>query len=637
MDPTAILRHDTVRPAMPSVLLALEHADSDDYFQQLLSIDSALQALDTPRDTLTLELQAVHKRRGRFATEYMVAERPLVELKGLIQMLETLQTAARKGFNSRARSLRKVKVGIMDLPNELLHIIFGHLKRRLDDPNFSFDLVDVDPDADAMAIQNVRLTCRRFRDNSSHLLVRQFDISPTQSSLEHLEEVARHPEIWRGERVLKIDLRYYSAAMAGDLQAFSAMCYEKLRNKIDSYEAKIKYSDDESSDKDKPPREVEEAVAQLRRILLSWEPFADGNPTRKRTRRHGAAALALRRGHERYRELFQQQQEILRGGHFARVVAEAAASSRSEVWLSMTDTGRHPDDDGPHMQHVGYSDLEELADPDFLVQSCLIQPHAWWHAKGRDAGEVPQSLLHELPLAMSAAKACLAGVAANITRPFRLGLNMSQDQLSGLSEVAEGLEAFTFRMFEGIHPAHGPRPSPEEMSALYAYIRASIGPQCVPNLWLDLSTMEFIVDELGVAYVATGRLSIEPLLCSPSWHRLRYARLEDLEMDLQDLTRFMGMLESKVRFDLREIYLSSGTWAAALDYLRSKAASGSQLLPPEGPDCRIRLTDAEYFDIFVKQDPIEGVTKATQYITSVEGVENPCPRIDEAIESSPEP
>lgn len=638
IDPTAILKHDAVRPALPSVLLALEHADSDDYFQQLLSIDSTLQALDVPKNTMILKLQAVFDRVGRFADEYAAAERPLVELNRLIEILQELQTAARKGFNSRARSLRKVRVGIMDLPNDLLSMIFDHLKRRLDDPNFAFDLLPVDSGADAMAIQNVRLTCRRFHGLSSHLLVRQLDISPTVSSLEHLLEVTSHPGIWRGERVLKIDLRYYSAAMAGDLQAFSAMCYDKLLTKIDSHEGRVEYPESGSRDGyASPDDEAEDVFAQLRRILVSWEPFREGRPIEKEKKaaRLSAAARALRRGHERYRELFQQQQEILRGGRFARIVAEVAARSQSRVWLSMSDNGRHPGDEGPDLpeeEEVQYSDLEEFAaDPDFLVQSDLTRPHAWWHAKGAEAGEIPQSLLYELPLAMRASKTRLAGVAVSISQPCKLGLNFSQHQLSGLSKVAEGLEAFTFRMEEAT--AQEAQLSVEEMNSLYAYLRAAMGPQSVPSLWLELPATDYFDGELD--YEPSGQFSIEPLLCSPGWHRLKFARLNHFKMDLQDLRTLMGMLESKVRFSFGGIYLSSGTWAAALDCLRSKAAWGSELRGPEGPECGL-MTASEYCDSFVDDERENAVSKATQYITSVEGVENPCRRRDEANGANPE-
>lgn len=50
--------HDALRPAMPSVQLALEHVKSDDYFQQLLSIDSALQAFRNVQADLAAQAQS---------------------------------------------------------------------------------------------------------------------------------------------------------------------------------------------------------------------------------------------------------------------------------------------------------------------------------------------------------------------------------------------------------------------------------------------------------------------------------------------------------------------------------------------------------------------------------------------------
>lgn len=62
------------------------------------------------------------------------------------------------------------------------------------------------------------------------------------------------------------------------------------------------------------------------------------------------------------------------------------------------------------------SDFDMFADSDVLAQSSLIQTQIWWRAEGDEAGEIPQSLLYELPLAMRTARARLAGVAVNIRR-----------------------------------------------------------------------------------------------------------------------------------------------------------------------------------------------------------------------------
>lgn len=633
------MKHDALRPALPSVQLALQHVDSDDYFQQLLSIDSALEALDVSKDTLLDELQDAIDQGLAPVSE--VIKGPIAELESVVQRFEKLQTAARNGFNLRARSLRKDKVGIMNLPNELLLKIFDNLKWRLYDPNFPF-FPKGDHDAYQPAIQNVRLTCRLFLQMSSHLLVRRLDISPSASSLEHLEEVTRHPYISRGERVLRIDLKYYSAAIAGDLQNFAAMCCERLRERMMLFETLIDFSDAGRYTSLSPEgrENVEDGLMKAGRILSSWEPFTNGMPLEE-----GAppepAALALQRGHESYRELFEQQQEILQDGCFARTVAEAAARSGSEVWLSMSDAeprdrfSQYLDEDFED----GDSDLDLFADPDTLVQCFLIQTHAWWRAEDDEAGEIPQSLLYELPLAMRTTGARLAGVAVNISHPPKLNLRMSQDQRSGLSEVAEGLVAFTFRMNRGdLQDSEGTRPRAGEMIGLYAYLRAAMGTQSVPILWLSLPSICGSGD-WGNSWGPLFRFPIGPLLHSPNWHRLRSARFEHLKMQLYDLEKLMGMLESEVRFKLKDIYLESGTWAAALDCLRSKAAWGSDLIIPNGPDS-MRMAEVEYSGIFNhhhRDKYGQLISKATQYITSVEGVTNPCRRSDEATEADPAP
>lgn len=609
--------HHALRPAMPGVKLALEHVKSDDYFQQLLSIDSALQALEMSRQTLQLKLETMDEQD----LGYEASKQSIDEWKGLVQRLEKLHTAARSAFNLRARSLRKDKVGIMDLPNELLLRIFDNLKWRLEDPNFSFDRGDHgDYQED---IQNIRLTCRRFHDNSSHLLVRQLGISLSMSSLKRLKEVTRHPKVW--QRVLKIDLSYYNATIARDLESFAAMCGEELGKKSKSLKTLADHAEEGGSTglSREGEKNVKDGIEKAQRILSSWEPLTDETPIEERASLE-TAALAIQRGHQRYLELFQQQQEILRDGYFARAVAEAAARSGSEVWLSMSDNE-------PRSHHKivlcvdqkfedGDLDFDLFADPDVLAQSSLIQPQAWWRGEEdeAEAGEIPQSLLYELPLAMRTARARLAGIAVNINPPPEFDLSMSQDQLSGLSDIAEGLLAFTFRMTQDI--SHEPQLG--ERKGLNAYLRASIGRQAVPNLWLSIPPVMYF-DFVEIGRVSELRYPVRHLLHSPTWHRLESLRLEHLQVDLQDLSKLMGMLKRKARFYFNGILLRQGTWAAALDCLRSKADRGSRLLEPEGPD-RNRMTHFEYCEIF-KEFYGGRENMATQYITSVEGVKNPCP------------
>lgn len=59
------------------------------------------------RQTLRLKLKAMDEQD--LATGYDAFKQSIDEWKGLVQRLEKLHTAARDGFNLRARSLRKDK------------------------------------------------------------------------------------------------------------------------------------------------------------------------------------------------------------------------------------------------------------------------------------------------------------------------------------------------------------------------------------------------------------------------------------------------------------------------------------------------------------------------------------------------
>lgn len=130
-----------------------------------------------------------------------------------------------------------------------------------------------------------------------------------------------------------------------------------------------------------------------------------------------------------------------------------------------------------------------------------------------------------------------------MSSPPEFDLSMSQDQLSGLSDIAEGLLAFTFRWTQ--NKSHEPQLG--EKKGLNAYIRASIGPQGVPNLWLSIAPVMYF-DYIEIGRVSKLRYPVRRLLHSPTWQRLEILRLEHLQVDLQDLSKLSGMLKRKARF-----------------------------------------------------------------------------------------
>lgn len=617
-----MMKPDAFQSAMQSVPLIWEHVDSDNCLQQLLSIHTVLEALSTSKKSLAVCVRDFDDQ-GRTA-ESTATQQSLVVLETLIRRFEDFQITTRQHLNLRARSLRETKIGILDLPNEILRNIFDNFRENMEETGFwpGFDYK-----ADTADIQNIRLVCQKFCDVSSHLLIPYLEVSPSRSSLERLDEIMRHSKISEGARVLSIDMSYYSADMAQDLQLFSMICHDKLRNKIESLEGILRSWQERQyydrlylGDTDGTAREddtseyavVGDVLREYRRILSVWEEFSNDSVDE---RIHlDEAALSLRRGHERYRALFQEQDQILQGGHFTRAVAAAMARSHSggrpNLWLYMSDYQVLPWYHNDRSVHRGTTGMDLSADPDRLIQSEVIQRSPWWHARETEEEEPPQSLLYELPLALRAEGVSLAGFQARINTPLTFNFRMSHDQLSGLREVAETLNVFIFHLREDDYEGPDYGAHPDKLVGFYAYLSAAMGN--VPSLSLSIGPEQSF-------------LSIEPLLTSPSWQRLRCVDLSFMNMDIHGLRRFVGMLEQGVGIELSRIRLTSGTWAEALDILRSKAGWGSYVWDPRGAECDV-MDEKVVDDIFNHDISDPAANNVSLYIAGVEGVQNPLRR-----------
>lgn len=605
-----ILSLDVLQPAAPSVQLALEHVDSDDFFQQLLSIDPALEALRHIRNTLRKCQPTVSNGN---------------DVDGLISRFEELQTAARFGFSMRARP-RLRNLNILDLPDELLLKIFDHFSGLMGSDRV---LYCRDMEVDVKTIQNARLTCRRLCDISSHLLVPCLRLSLSPSSLERLEQVTRHPTISRGQRVFKINVGLYSAAIANDLRRFASMCYQKVRHKTEDLERSLEDEEDTFANHYGSDPVVRTKIEKSRRILSRWEPLTNGEQVSDDAELD-EAILALQKGHERYRELFEQQERRLENGPFARIIAAAAARSRSRVWLFMSDVQREIHVGPKPLWDPFDADPELLADPGFLAQSGLLQPPEWSDVIGDEADEAPQSLLYSLPLEMREAGASLVGFRVSLSMPGKLNLRLSNDQLAGLSEVAKNLWVFDFAIGEGETEACVQ--SNEEVMDLFSYLSAAMGPQNVPKLSLSLCAVDIIDREL---YSDPELLpSIGPLLTSSAWPRLKTICLQSCLMHLRQLRKLLGMLDPGTCIELYDIELMSGTWEDALDCIRSKAGRGSRLESAFGAETDYMLR-RDYLDVFeLDPTPWENGNMATQYINSREGIKNPLRKDVEAPEAN---
>ena len=203
--------------------------------------------------------------------------------------LEDLRDFLRMSINKRVRPTLRL-LNILNLPDELLMQIFKYVRGGLDDHDlYFFDYTG----GDVGQVKALRQVCRRFRNTSSHLLLRSVKVNMTRPSIAHLEEVSRQPVISKGIRAIQVILCFYDSVLAGDIRAFAAYQASRLRSGISSWQFAI----DHLLDLTKTPREVyTTAIAKALPIAESWEDAAAYN-----LRDDGINCNLLRRAHKQYK------------------------------------------------------------------------------------------------------------------------------------------------------------------------------------------------------------------------------------------------------------------------------------------------------------------------------------------------
>ncbi|KAI1766299.1 hypothetical protein GGR53DRAFT_219319 [Hypoxylon sp. FL1150] len=198
---------------------------------------------------------------------------------------------------------------ILDLPDELLMRIFGYVKVYTGKYNLylsDFKHGNVD------AVKRLRLTCRRFCKTSSHLLLYYVTVGMTHASLAHLEEVPRHPSVYRGVRTIWWSPGFfYNSILAHNVQAFAAYLASKLRRSIRDWGRAI---------------ELQKAVP----LTEAWDEVAA-----RRIHLNCAHHRIISRAHEEYLQLYEDQMDISKS--LAQAIASAMTRMPTVTWVEIDD------------------------------------------------------------------------------------------------------------------------------------------------------------------------------------------------------------------------------------------------------------------------------------------------------------
>lgn len=461
------------------------------------------------------------------------------KLQAVSLKLADTHAALREIFGSLARPLLR-PLNVQDLPDELLMGIFGYLRNRAE-------------------IKNLRLSCQRLNQTSSHLLMDTIHVSPNPKSLKRLGEVSRHPNISRGIRRLVASVDVYSEDFARSVESFAVRCVHEANNLLENLRG--------DNLRGKISRRRDMIVIQYK-----WAQFAERSTDAHNDGLYEADVSELYNGWLRYHKLYHEQQMVLRRGRFPHDIASAIGRMPCLEDLVIRDWSRSSDGEQPW----GPSTIQKLInltqDPSRLIEEMMLHTFSWQRARIMGVENPPTQLLYQIPLAIHAAGHSVAHLKFDLSPPHSFQLQLGSSEMARLVHFAQGLKSFTFSATA--EPAGFWRPSrdAEEHEHLVWFLTPFLKSKNLDSVALDFAFEER--DCLAENRTHDpDRTSIRPILAN--LHQPRSIHLKNCSITLEELRTFARLPRKEPAvLGLWYVYLLDGDWADAVELLRSEVLGG---------------------------------------------------------------
>lgn len=538
------------------------------------AIDTQMTGIQAGQQTISEQVLELEKHG---------IEGSVCELKQLLPEMVGVRTSLRQTSDARAQSPIQV-LHIFDMPNEILREIFKCARGKFDEScdNYPSDGIE--------AIQKLRLTCWRFRDVGSPLLLHRLEVSLSASSLAHFDEVSRHASISKGIRSLQVRAAYWCQTAAPSLQDFLSDVAELMRrSEWDDFRYMkahlLKYLTQLGSEA--PGYSLHRSHAKLSKAVQT---------SRKRTRiilsciRHHSRAetsqqdenqiiVTLRKAYERQKQLLTEQSLLLQNGSFVRKFATAVARLPTVSALSITDC---PDFE----QHPFWT---ELADPIYKILRYELSEPTRRFLKNMWSKHPLIELLYQLPLTVVRAGSPLTELRICVNSAQDVFLGLSEEQAREVVSYAERLKVLEIDCWLSVqatqmnHPVFGCVTVPTLVSLLLNGKNLTSVSLCF-NPGLGQRPPHW---------------SSEPLLALLPWGNLKEISLEDSFFQYDELSKHLEKLAPGTYIFMGRMHLVGGLWADLLDLLRAKADGDSNVRRPSGGDDEAL---GYTFDAFVEWD-----------------------------------
>lgn len=551
---------DGMETTAPTDQLAAEHVCVDHIGTQLINIESVQQTI---REHVSeLESSGMQASVG--------------ELKSLLPNLDSLQASLRKTFDAHARPLIRIH-HIFAMPNEILRKIFEDVRGEFDDERYEYSSDGV------KSIQSLRLTCRRFCEASSHLLLHQLNISLTSLSLVHLDKVSRHPTISKGVRSLKISVALFDPSAVRSLRSFisevePSLRFEQLDDMISLHWAK------KGVEGDVERAETADRLGKRNEILQSCTKYLHtGTPQPYEDQ----AMATLSKVYKQYRQLVNDQKALLHANTFATSVTEAVARVPTIAKLSITDLA---DFEVP-------TSWTEISSPVYsLVRRILLKPSPSSSQSIQLLGPQPAVLLRQMLLAVVRAGNLLTGLHLCLYFSKESNMELNEEQARDLAGATGKLQDLDTDYRLAIQPVLHEHPSGDSVSKTQ-----------LVSVFFNSRKLRSVTLSSGPS-MFDDHWEVAPWIAWLPWPTLKKIKLVSFYIHFDELSKFLEKLTPGTCIILEGTRLLSGLWADLLDLIRAKADCHSNVFYPEGCDA-VEMGDS-FYDKFQSRHGIASVAAA---------------------------
>ncbi|KAJ4393806.1 hypothetical protein N0V93_003021 [Gnomoniopsis smithogilvyi] len=520
-------------------------------------------------------------------------------LSQLEKLINSHQTAFNEAIRPFARNLK-----VFDLPPELLIMIFTNFRP---DTRYCMASSHTELYRDIESIQNVRLTCIRFREASDHLLLRCVDVEILSSSLERLHRISQRYAVSQGVRAVRIDLRFYSRLLARHKSDYINFARDELETAIASLQTTTeRIQDDETQGTLK--QELLGLIAKGKRISAAWMSYNDTQKLPRRNPKSRAAVRAIISGYEEYHRRYADHALVLERG-FAECVAEAV--KRMPKACSLFLRGQSVENKKVLVNSYGrrMSVRQVISEIGHFPVQWSINPIEWKIINTRPDEKLPIKLLWQIPIEFHKAGVqllqldILAFPGIGITEEVvDLDWKFEDQDHAELKVSAQDLELFKYR---------GPYAEVEDdLTSFQNFLCALIsGPR---------------MKEINICFISCAVRGAEDVLCImavPIKLLLSSITAPEAACTLnggfivhpQEIQEMLHEMPSWIVFE--DLFMQDGNWADVLDILRSRTWDCLEIRRPHGGDCE-DMDEDEYADVFDGSENEMGVdmNKASLYI-----------------------